>query len=69
MFFLSWMAIMIFIPVFAPSLPVLAFGEAMCGVSWGVFQVGPNKSVFAECQLMLSDPVHHLRVRSRSYRP
>jgi SP family general alpha glucoside:H+ symporter-like MFS transporter len=35
------MAVMIFIPVFAPSLSILAFGEAMCGVSWGVFQVGP----------------------------
>lgn len=39
MFFMVWMAVMIFIPVFAPSLPVLAWGEAMCGVSWGVFQV------------------------------
>jgi SP family general alpha glucoside:H+ symporter-like MFS transporter len=39
MFFMAWMSVMIFIPVFAPSLPVLAFGEAMCGVSWGVFQV------------------------------
>ncbi|KAF7114717.1 hypothetical protein CNMCM5793_009668 [Aspergillus hiratsukae] len=38
MFFMVWMGLMIFIPVFAPSLPVLAFGEAMCGVSWGVFQ-------------------------------
>ncbi|KAJ5557156.1 hypothetical protein N7513_002743 [Penicillium frequentans] len=38
MFFMVWMLIMIFIPVFAPSLSVLAFGEAMCGVSWGVFQ-------------------------------
>lgn len=38
MFFMIWMAIMIFIPVFSPSLSVLAFGEAMCGVSWGVFQ-------------------------------
>ncbi|KAH8897920.1 putative MFS alpha-glucoside transporter [Thozetella sp. PMI_491] len=38
MFFMTWMAAMIFIPVFAPSLPVLAFGEAMCGISWGVFQ-------------------------------
>lgn len=36
---MAWMTVMIFIPVFAPSLPVLAFGEAMCGVSWGVFQV------------------------------
>ncbi|KAJ5306910.1 hypothetical protein PENANT_c003G09966 [Penicillium antarcticum] len=38
MFFMCWMMVMIFIPVFAPSLSVLAFGEAMCGVSWGVFQ-------------------------------
>jgi SP family general alpha glucoside:H+ symporter-like MFS transporter len=39
MFFMVWMAIMIVIPVFAPNLSVFAFGEAMCGVSWGVFQV------------------------------
>ncbi|KAM5344551.1 hypothetical protein ACJ41O_013086 [Fusarium nematophilum] len=38
MFFMVWMAVMISIPCFAPSLPVLAWGEAMCGVSWGVFQ-------------------------------
>ncbi|PYH95632.1 general substrate transporter [Aspergillus ellipticus CBS 707.79] len=38
MFFMAWMAIMIFIPVFAPSLPILAWGEAMCGIPWGVFQ-------------------------------
>lgn len=37
-FFMAWMAAAIFIPVFAPSLSVLAFGEAMCGVAWGVFQ-------------------------------
>jgi len=29
---------MIFITFFAPNLSVLAFGEAMCGVGWGVFQ-------------------------------
>lgn len=28
----------IFIPVFAPSLSVLAFGEAMCGIPWGIFR-------------------------------
>lgn len=39
MFFMAWMAVMIFIPFFATSLSILAFGEAMCGVSWGVFQV------------------------------
>ena len=38
MFFQVWMAIAIFIPVFTPSLDVLGFGEAMCGIPWGVFQ-------------------------------
>ncbi|CAN8097448.1 unnamed protein product [Discula destructiva] len=38
MFFMVWMTIMIFIPFFAPSLSVLAFGEFMCGIPWGVFQ-------------------------------
>lgn len=39
MFFMGWMFCSVFITFFAPSLSVLAFGEAMCGVSWGVFQV------------------------------
>ena len=39
LFFMAWMCAVIFIAVFAPSLPVLAFGEAMSGISWGVFQV------------------------------
>jgi MFS family permease len=43
MFFLAWMCITIFGPVFATSLPLLAFGEAMCGVSWGVFQASGTK--------------------------
>ncbi|KAJ9613732.1 uncharacterized protein PV06_01133 [Exophiala oligosperma] len=38
MAFMVWMAVVLFIPVFAPSLSVLAFGEAMCGIPWGVFQ-------------------------------
>lgn len=38
MAFMVWMTAALFIPVFAPSLPVLAFGEAMCGIPWGVFQ-------------------------------
>lgn len=38
MFFMGWMFASVFIVFFAPSLSVLAFGEAMCGVSWGVFQ-------------------------------
>jgi SP family general alpha glucoside:H+ symporter-like MFS transporter len=33
--FLVFMICAIFVPVFAPSLPVLAFGEALCGVPWG----------------------------------
>lgn len=37
-FFLAWMIATIFGPVFATSLPLLAFGEAMCGIAWGVFQ-------------------------------
>jgi hypothetical protein len=39
MFFMAWMTVVIFIPFFAPSLSILAFGEAMCGIPWGVFQV------------------------------
>lgn len=39
MFFMVWLIGAIFIPFFAPSLPVLAVGEALCGIPWGVFQV------------------------------
>jgi len=38
MCFLCWMAASIFATFFAPSLSVLAFGMAMCGVGWGSFQ-------------------------------
>ncbi len=38
MFFMAWLTCAIFISVFAPSLPVLALGEALSGISWGVFQ-------------------------------
>lgn len=38
MTFMVWMIVTIFIPFFAPSLSVLAFGEFMCGIPWGVFQ-------------------------------
>jgi MFS transporter, SP family, general alpha glucoside:H+ symporter len=58
MFFMAWMAVMIFIPFFAPSLSVLAFGEAMCGVSWGVFQVRSTQllalSIICPCISILS---------------
>ena len=43
MFFMALMTVTIFIPFFAPSLSVLAFGEAMCGIPWGVFQVRSQK--------------------------
>jgi MFS transporter, SP family, general alpha glucoside:H+ symporter len=45
-FFMIWLALAIFIAVFAPSISVLAFGEAMSGISWGVFQV---KFEFGPC--------------------
>ncbi|KAG6357263.1 hypothetical protein INS49_015141 [Diaporthe citri] len=38
MTFMVWMLVAIFIPFFAPSLSVLAFGEFICGIPWGVFQ-------------------------------
>lgn len=33
-----WMACVIFIPVFATSLPVLVVGQVLCGTAWGMFQ-------------------------------
>jgi MFS transporter, SP family, general alpha glucoside:H+ symporter len=35
---MAWMVAVIFIPVFATNLSVLAFGEFMCGIPWGAFQ-------------------------------
>lgn len=35
---MGWMMCAIFIVFFATSLPVLAFGEAFCGIPWGVFR-------------------------------
>lgn len=40
MAFMVWMVAAIFIPVFTKSLPMLAVGEVLCGIPWGVFQVG-----------------------------
>lgn len=39
MVFMAYLVGTIFILAFAPSLSILAFGEALCGVAWGVFQV------------------------------
>jgi SP family general alpha glucoside:H+ symporter-like MFS transporter len=39
MFFMAWIACFIFVPVFAPSLPVLCVGQILCGIGFGVFQV------------------------------
>jgi SP family general alpha glucoside:H+ symporter-like MFS transporter len=48
MVFMAWMVVAIFIPFFAPNLSVLAFGEACCGISWGVFQVrSPPDAVYS----------------------
>lgn len=41
MVFMAYLICMIFIIAFAPSLSILALGEALCGVAWGVFQVSP----------------------------
>jgi hypothetical protein len=73
MFFMGWMMVMIFIPVFAPSLSILAWGEAMCGVSWGVFQVSFGvslipKNVFGLTKFDPLDPFHNVCMRSRSHR-
>ncbi|KAM6517497.1 hypothetical protein FSOLCH5_008460 [Fusarium solani] len=38
MVFMAYLICMIFIIAFAPSLSILALGEALCGVAWGVFQ-------------------------------
>ncbi|KAJ4249048.1 hypothetical protein NW762_012379 [Fusarium torreyae] len=38
MTFMAYLTGTIFIIAFAPSLSVLALGEALCGVAWGVFQ-------------------------------
>ena len=38
-----WMALMIFIPVFSVSLPMLAVGEFLCGIPWGIFQVSSQR--------------------------
>ncbi len=35
---LSFLAVSIFFPVFAPSLPILALGEVVQGIPWGMFQ-------------------------------
>lgn len=39
MFFMVWMLLAIFIPFFSTTPELLAAGEALCGIPWGVFQV------------------------------
>lgn len=48
MFFFAWMAAAIFLPVFAPNLPVLAVGEVFMGISWGSFQTATT-AYASEC--------------------
>ncbi|GFZ47587.1 hypothetical protein JCM24511_05331 [Saitozyma sp. JCM 24511] len=38
MFFMVWMVLAIFIPFFSTTPELLAAGEALCGIPWGVFQ-------------------------------
>ncbi|KLO86335.1 Uncharacterized protein LW93_11109 [Fusarium fujikuroi] len=56
-FFMVWLTCAIFISVFAPSLSVLAFGEAMSGISWGVFQVTGYVSLAWGAGILLSSGV------------
>jgi MFS transporter, SP family, general alpha glucoside:H+ symporter len=60
MIFMAWLCAAIFIPVFAPNISVLAFGEAMCGISWGVFQV--SQEAKHNSKLTNADPHHRLRL-------
>ena len=69
LFFMAWMAVVIFIAVFAPSLPVLAFGEAMSGISWGVFQARTPFFDHRKFLLMGLDPHHVLCLRNCTYSP
>lgn len=46
MVFMAYLVGTIFILAFAPSLSILAFGEALCGVAWGVFQVSTSQFYF-----------------------
>jgi SP family general alpha glucoside:H+ symporter-like MFS transporter len=43
MFFMVWMLLAIFIPFFSTTPELLAAGEALCGIPWGVFQVSRLK--------------------------
>lgn len=63
MIFMGWMAAVIAIPCFAPSLPILAWGEAMCGVSWGVFQVSDQVRLSSICHTNIPLLLNRLSLR------
>lgn len=61
MVFMAYLVAAIFIIAFAPSLPVLALGEALCGVAWGVFQVSLLLAChYSRILLTLSDTFYYL---------
>ncbi|KAJ9111217.1 hypothetical protein QFC22_006592 [Naganishia vaughanmartiniae] len=43
----------IFVPVFAQSLPVLVFGEVLCGIPWGIFQTLTTAYASEVCPIAL----------------
>ncbi|KAJ9104114.1 hypothetical protein QFC19_004098 [Naganishia cerealis] len=43
----------IFVPVFAQSLPVLTFGEVLCGIPWGIFQTLTTAYASEVCPIAL----------------
>lgn len=64
MIFMVWMLLAIFIPFFATGPEMLAAGEALCGIPWGVFQVSSSWSTTIESRrLRKADIIHYIRLR------
>jgi MFS family permease len=61
---MGFMTAAIFVPVFAPSLSVLAFGEAMCGIPWGIFREFESSTASADQR----NTLHGLCIRNRAHR-
>lgn len=50
---MAFMAAAIFPVFFAPSLPILSFGEVMCGLPWGIFQTLSTAYAADICPMVL----------------
>ncbi|KAH7370843.1 general substrate transporter [Rhexocercosporidium sp. MPI-PUGE-AT-0058] len=50
---LSLIVVFVFIPFFAPSLPVLLLGQILCGIPWGVFATMAPAYASEVCPLAL----------------